>query len=96
LDLKEIEVLSTKIQIEQFLKTLIWKDITRELKAWEKGFETERARIVDDAQENNPTTASVLMHLGDINGRIKAVRYLLGLPQMLIQILEEQQDDTSG
>ena len=63
-------VYSTKGQLEDFIKGVIWQDIVRELDLWLDSFENEQNNIVDDAKEANPTTASVLMLLGDINGRI--------------------------
>lgn len=84
------EVYSTKTQLEELKESLPWQDIVRELNSWAKGFEIERGQIVDNAAQENPSTASVLMHLGDINGRIKTVEYLKLLPDMLLKILEEK------
>ena len=89
-----MEILSTKRQIENFKKSFVWKDILNELKIWEQGFASEQARIVDDAQADNPSTASVLLHLGDTNGRIKAVNYMVQLPDIFLQILEDKENDT--
>lgn len=89
-----ILVTSTKDQIEEFMNSLLWKDIQCELESWKKGFEQEMMSIVDSSESTNPSTASVLMHLGDINGRVKAVDYLLSLPSIFLQILEDQKDDS--
>jgi len=89
-DYNQVEILSTKLQLKEFKESLIWKDILTELKDWQVGFDIERAKIVDDARDNNPSTASVLMHMGDINGRIKAVNYVSNLPDLFLQILESQ------
>jgi len=75
---------STKInatldQIEALKTSVIWDDITRELEAWKKGFALEQDAIVDDAATENPSTASVLLHMGDLNGRRKAVDYVLSI-----------------
>jgi len=85
-----IEIKSTKSQLEDFKESIIWYDLVKELEAWKKGFETELKSIVDDAASSNPSTASVLLHLGDLNGRIKAVDYLLGLPDVFISLLEDK------
>lgn len=84
---------STKLQIEEFKKSFVWQDIIRELDEWQKGFEIEMFSIVDDAKENNPTTASTLMHMGDINGRVKTVEYVKYLPNMLLDILKQRAED---
>lgn len=91
--LERIVVRATKGDIEEFKESLVWKDILRELAAWKKGFEIEQSAIVDNAQKENPSTASVLMHLGDINGRQKAVEYMKMIPDIFIQMLEEPKSD---
>ena len=86
---------STKGDIEQALDSMFWRDVKHELRKWKKGFEGEMKNIVDDAESDNPSTASVLLHMGDINGRVKAVDYLLNLPDMFLNIIESQKDDVS-
>ena len=93
MDEKQVTVRSTKGEIERFMDSILWKDMKRELGVWKKGFKAENESIVDDASETNPSTASVLMHIGDINGRVKTVDYLLSLPTIFLQILEDQKDD---
>lgn len=93
MDDKQMVVRSTKGDIERFMDSILWKDMKRELGVWKKGFRFENENIVDDAVETNPSTASVLMHIGDINGRVKTVDYLLSLPIIFLQILEDQKDD---
>jgi len=85
-----IEIKSTKSQLEDFKESIIWYDLVKELEAWKKGFEMELKSIVDGAASSNPSTASVLLHLGDLNGRIKAVDYLLSLPDVFISLLEDK------
>lgn len=92
--MNEILINSTKIQIEEFKNSILWSDIKRELKAWQKGFDIESKSIVDKAAENNPSTASVLLQMGDLNGRIKAVEYILRIPEIFLNILEEKEDDS--
>lgn len=87
-----LQLLSTRDQVEEFKKSLIWRDIKNELKEWKKSFEMEMKSIVDDAESNNPSTASVLLHMGDLNGRIKAVEYMLGIPDLFLSLLEDKKD----
>ena len=56
-------------------------------------FENELKSIVDDAADNNPSTASVLLHMGDLNGRVKAVEYMKSIPDIFLNILEDKKDD---
>lgn len=83
-----MEVNSSIIEIEEFKKSILWDDIVRELKSWKEGFELERAGMVDSLAGSNISTAEFLTHLGSVDGRIKAVDYMLGLPDVFISILE--------
>lgn len=87
-----IVVRATKAQVEEFMESLLWKDIVRELNVWKTGFTQEALAIPDDAADENPSTASVLMHLGSISGRMKAVDYVLGIPELFLSILNEKED----
>lgn len=89
----ELKVNASRDQIEDFKKSVLWNDITRELESWKKGFNAETLNIVDDAESNNPSTASVLLHMGDLNGRQKAVDYMLSILDVFIDILETQKED---
>lgn len=90
----KIELGSTIAEIETFRESTLWNDIKNELNAWNEGFDLERRSIVDDAADSNPSTAAVLMHLGDLNGREKAVDYMLGILDMFISILEVKKDES--
>ena len=86
-----IELRTTKDSIIDFMQSVLWADICQELNSWKQGFEMERGSIVDDAAENNPSTASVLLHLGDLNGRIKAVDYMLSIPEVFLSLIESKE-----
>lgn len=86
-------VRATRDALDEFKESIIWKDFKRELAAWKLGFQREMMGIVGNAESEKPSTAEVLMHLGDLHGRMKAVDYLLQLPDMFKQILEEQKDE---
>jgi hypothetical protein len=91
--MKEITINTTKDQIEMITGSVFWHDVVTELEAWKEGFRREMESIVDKAAVDNPSSASVLLHMGDINGRIKAVDYLLSLPDVFLSILEEKAND---
>jgi hypothetical protein len=86
---KQVTVYATKDQIEEFLSSMLWKDIRRELLMWKREFVNELTNLTDEAKDSNPSTASVMLHIGDINGRTNAVDYLLSLPNVFLQILED-------
>ncbi len=88
--MEEVRVHATKDQITELKESVLWNDIVLELESWKKGFNDEMMSIVDESASSNPSTASVLLHMGDLNGRQKAVDYLLSLPDVFLQILEDR------
>ena len=90
---EEIIVKASKSQLEDFKESFIWSDLKNELLFWKEGFENEMKGIVEEAAGSNPSTAAVLMHMGDINGRMKAVDYMLSIPDILISSLENKEED---
>jgi hypothetical protein len=44
--MNEVNVRATKDQIHEFLESILWKDIKRELGAWKTGFKNEMMSIV--------------------------------------------------
>ena len=85
---EQIEINSTKSQLEDFKESIIWKDIVHELEVWLEGFEHEHDEVIEEVADKNLSTANVLLHLGDLHGRKKAILYVLGLPDVLIGVLE--------
>ena len=90
---EEIIVKASKSQLEDFKESFIWSDLKNELLFWKEGFENEMKGIVEEAAGSNTSTAAVLMHMGDINGRMKAVDYMLSIPDILISSLENKEED---
>jgi hypothetical protein len=88
--MEQIEIHSTKDQLRDFKESVLWNDIIRELESWKKGFNDEMLSIVDNAADTNPTSAAILLHMGDLNGRIKAVDYFLSLPDVFLSILSDK------
>lgn len=86
----EVSVNATKSAVEDFKESILWKDIVTELNNWKQAFNYEMMTIVDEAAETNPSSASVLLHMGDLHGRQKAVDYMLGIPDMFLQLIEDR------
>ena len=84
-----VVVNSTRVQIEEFKESILWADIVRELESWAEGFRREQDGIVDESATTNPSTASVLMHMGDLNGRQKAVQYFVGILDIFLDVKNE-------
>ena len=91
--MEAIQVRVSKDALEEFKSSILWADIVEELKSWKEGFNREMLSIVDDAEGNNPSTASVLMHMGDLNGRQKAVDYFLSLPDVFLDLISTMKED---
>ena len=88
-----VELRTTRDQLEDFKSSVLWADIVNELNVWKEGFEQEMKAIVDDAARDNPSTASVLLHMGDLNGRLKAVDYMLSIPDVFLSLLEAKMEE---
>ena len=91
--MEEIQVRVSKEAVVEFKESVLWADMVEELKSWKEGFNREMQSIVDDAEGNNPSTASVLLHMGDLNGRLKAVDYFLSLPDVFLSLIENKKED---
>lgn len=90
----EVTVHATIDQLNELKESVLWNDIVNELSVWKQGFNDEMMTIVDDSRDLNSSTAAVLLHMGDLNGRQKAVDYLLSLPDVFLQILEDKKQLT--
>lgn len=77
-------VLSTVSQLQEFKESIIWKDFCQELDSWRESFQQELLCLTDKVADENLSTPSVLVHLGDVSARIKAVDYMLLIPDTLI------------
>lgn len=86
--MEQMKVNATRGQIEDLKESVLWNDITKELADWQEGFNREMMSIVDDAASENPSTASILLHMGDLNGRQKAVDYFLSILDVFLDILD--------
>jgi len=91
--MKQVQIRATVDQLEEFKESILWADITEELSAWKEGFNREMMAIVDDAEGKNSSTASVLLHMGDLNGRQKAVDYFLSLPDVFLDLLKTRLEE---
>ena len=94
--METIQVRVSKDALEEFKESILWADMVEELKSWKEGFNREQDAIVDEAEATNPSTASVLLHMGDLNGRKKAVDYFLSLPDVFLSIIEQMKEDKDG
>jgi hypothetical protein len=91
-------ILSTKEQIKEFTESLIWKDFVNEMELLSDALSKEYDSVGEPRPEKGeiiyPNQAEVLIHLGDIKGRRKAIKYFLSLPNILINFIEGNKDDS--
>lgn len=97
--MKDEILLSTKSQIEEFKESFIWKDITNYLKNLANLAQLEydivgEPHIDDQGYKIVPNSSETLIHLGDIKGRRKAVSHFLSIPDIFLQSLEGEKDDS--
>lgn len=85
-----MDIRATKDQIEEFKGSILWADMKADLEEWKEGMQQEMDSIVEDAADNNPSTASVLLHMGDINGRKKAIFYIENMLDIFLNMLEDK------
>ena len=91
----EETILSTKEQLKEFTNSFIWKDMVNELNKLAELAKLEydlvgEPHVDDEGYKVIPNTSETLIHLGEIKGRRKAVNYFLELPNILMNILEDQ------
>lgn len=99
-DKMEPVVNATRNQIEDFVDSLLWKDIKRELKIWQRASVDEYSQVIGNIISGDSDIENSDMHLGSLYGREKTIDFLLSIPEMFLQILEdkklEEEQDDSG
>lgn len=89
---------STKAQLEEFKKSLIWKDICTELDELARLATLEYSIVGEPHTDDSghkiiPNTSETLIHLGDIKGRLKAAEHFRSIIDSLITGVEMQEDE---
>lgn len=101
--MEEVTVKSTRTQLEEIKESMFWHDVQEELGRLKEELNNEYDLIgepkieVDDEGRRTkiyPSTAEALIHLGDIKGRKKSIEYFLMLPEIFLNILEDNKNDT--
>lgn len=74
---------SSPADLVQFLNGVIWQDIKRELAIW--------MASLGNAYDNlKATDDNFLVEYGVIKGRREAIKYLLDLPEQMLEAVEEE------
>ena len=94
--MEEIKIMTSPNEWEKFMESTVWADMVAELNGWLEGFDGELDGVVATADDKNPSTANVLMHMGSVYGRKQAVAYMLSLPSVLSDIAKEQKSEKAS
>jgi hypothetical protein len=92
IDTKEVLIRSSRVQLEDFKNSIIWKDMKRELLMWKRAFKKEYKDVVRDCLDGKENPVSAQTHLGELYGRESAIEYILQIPDIFLQILEDNKD----
>lgn len=95
-DEMEVEIGSTKLQIEEFIKSIIWNDIKRELDKWKSGASQEYSRVIGDVISGDSGIENPDMYLGNLYGREMTINFILSLPNMFLEILKDKEGKSDG
>ena len=88
--MEDVLVRATRSQIEEFMKSMIWRDIKDELRRLSTAARDEYDLVGEPTSEGALPTSETLIHLGDIKGRRKAVQYFLSIPDIFLAIIEDR------
>lgn len=84
--LGDAEIMATRGQIERLMESTAWKDVEKELLAWRDAFKAELLELPEAAAREGLSGACFELHAGSLSGRIKFCEYVLGIPEMFLEI----------
>ena len=85
---KEMKLRVTKASLEEFKDSVLWKDIKRELGVWKK---IARDELISLAQ--GCSGIEDLTQVARIGGRIEAINYMLEMPDIFLQEINDARRD---
>lgn len=89
----EVKVRATKLQIEEFKESILWEDIENELEQWKSAAQGEYSQVISNIISGGSGIENSDMHLGSLFGREMTIDYLLSIPDIFIQVLEERKEE---
>ena len=81
---KEMRLRATKASIEEFKDSVLWKDIKRELGIWKKMAGDELISLAQGCSDIKD-----LAQVARIGGRIEAINYILEIPNIFLQEIDD-------
>ena len=85
---KEMKLRTTKDSIEEFKGSILWKDIKRELGIWKKMAGDELISLAQGCSGIEDLT-----QVARIGGRIEAINYMLEMPDIFLQEINDARRD---
>jgi len=89
-----IVVTATRDQINEFKGSLLWRDIKHELEVWKSAARNEYSQVIGDIISGESGIENSDMHLGSLYGREATIDYLLSIPDIFLEILEDKKDES--
>lgn len=90
----EVKVRATKLQIEEFKGSILWDDIKNELEQWKSAAQSEYGQVISNIISGESGIENSDMHLGSLFGREMTIDYLISIPDIFLQILEDKKDES--
>jgi len=85
---KEMKLRATKDSIEEFKNSVLWKDMKRELGVWKKMAGDELIFLAQGCSDIEDLT-----QVARIGGRIEAINYMLEMPDIFLQEINDARRD---
>ena len=80
--------------MEEFKGSILWSDIKRELEMWKSAAQEEYGQVISNIISGESGIENSDMHLGSLYGREKTIDYLLSIPDVFLQVLEDKKDES--
>ena len=94
MDEHEVVINATRDQIEEFKGSLLWKDMQEELKRWLEMFAIQKSNTIDMCISGEIGGSSALASLAEVKGRERTIEYIMAMPDVFLQILEDKKNDS--
>ena len=85
---KEMKLRTTKASLEEFKDSVLWKDIKRELGVWKRIAGDELISLAQGCSGIEDLT-----QVARIGGRIEAINYMLEIPDIFLQEINDARRD---
>ena len=92
-DAMEVTINATKDQVNDLKGSILWSDIVNELSKWKLAAQDEYSQVIGNVISGESGIENSDMHLGSLYGREMTIDYLLSIPDIFLQILEDKEDE---